>query len=328
VRVRLFVVYFLFLATVTGPGCAPLGDEEGAGRAPRAAGQPPSSRQPAPPLRPVVEPFVETPELVAGNGDAADDVALHPSGYVIGTNKDPHGGLEVYDADGDRRQWLPLGETNNVDLRGDLVVSSNRSRDSVDILAFERGRLRLLRSFPLQFDPYGICLYRDTVVVTASDQGRVEQYSLQGGFLRRLAGIETQSEGCVADDTRRVLYVAEEARGIWKFSADPNGDRNGMLIDAVDGHLAADVEGLTLVEGYLVASSQGDSTFAVYREGKFVGRFRVAGTRAVDEVTDTDGLDASLPLDLLVVHDHANPGGASSNYKFIELSDVFVSSSR
>jgi myo-inositol-hexaphosphate 3-phosphohydrolase len=88
---------------------------------------------------------------VAGRGDDADDVAIHSSGYVIGTSKNDRGGLEVYDARARRRQWLQLGKTNNVDLRGSSVVASNRTRDAVDLLSFRRGRLALVRSFRLPY---------------------------------------------------------------------------------------------------------------------------------------------------------------------------------
>jgi 3-phytase len=250
-------------------------------------------------------------------------VAIHPSGYIIGTNKNDDGGLEVYDRKARRIQWLQLGATNNVDLRGSTVVSSNRTRDTVDVLSFKAGRLALVRSFAVPFEPYGLCLSRDTVIVTANDAGRVEQYSLMGQRLRTLSGIESQSEGCVADDARGVLYVAEEDKGIWRFAADPQASSSGTLIDTVEGNLAADVEGLTIVKGHLIASSQGDSRLVIYKDDKRVADFRIADGGGIDGAVGTDGIDASGALNLLVVHDSENEGGESSNYKFIRLSELF-----
>jgi 3-phytase len=273
---------------------------------------------------PAVRPFAETPSLVLGSGDEADDVAIHPSGFVIGTSKNGRGGLEVYDLKAKRRQWLQLGQTNNVDLRGTTAVASNRSRERVDVLSFKAGRLAFVRSFPVPYEPYGVCLYRKTVFVTANGEGRVEQYSLSGKLLRRLSGIRSQSEGCVADDPRGVLYVAEEDRGIWRFEAAPTAGHSGRLVDSVDsGNLTADVEGLTLVGNRLIASSQGDSSFALYRDDRFVRRFRVSANGPIDEVTGTDGLAASASLGLLVVHDEDNAGGETSNYKFVKLGHLF-----
>lgn len=316
----------LLLAAFSIPGCSSSqdGDEteaqSAASLASTSPAQPPQSRSD---FSSVVRPFAETPSLTIGRGDDADDVAIHASGYVIGTNKNDEGGLEVYDRNGRRLQWLQLGETNNVDLRGSTVVSSNRTRNSVDVLSFEAGRLVLLRSFPVAFEPYGICLSGETVIVTASDAGRVEQYSLTGKPLRRLSGIESQSEGCVADDDDGVIYVAEEEKGIWRFAADGAASSAGTLIDTVQGNLAADVEGLTLVKGHLIASSQGDDRFVIYKGDEFVGRFRIADSGNVDGASGTDGIDANEALNLLVVHDSENEGGESSNYKYVRLSELF-----
>jgi 3-phytase len=268
-------------------------------------------------------PFAETPDLMVGSGDDADDAAIHPSGFVIGTSKNDEGGLEVYDLEGARLQWLQLGQTNNVDLRGRTVVASNRSDDAVDVLALEGGRLEHVRSFPLPFEPYGICLYRDTVVVTAEGGERVEQYSLAGRSLRRLGSITSQSEGCVADEERGVIYVAEEERGIWRFDADPEASPTGALVDGVGPHLDSDVEGLTLAGPFLIVSSQGDSTFAVYRDDEYVASFRITEAAEIDGAEGTDGLAAEPRLDLLVVHDAENEDGRSSNYKYVRLGDVF-----
>jgi 3-phytase len=305
----------LLITGVSLLGCSASRGEDETGAEPRDSRLP--SRRAS--VTSTVKPFAETPSLVVGRDDEADDVAIHPSGYVIGTSKNDRGGLEVYDLQARRRQWLQLGQTNNVDLRGTTAVASNRTRDGVDLLSFKGGRLALVRSFPVPFEPYGICLYRNTVIVTANDEGRVEQYSLSGRLLRRLSGIRSQSEGCVANDARGVLYVAEEERGIWRFKAAPTASRRGTLIDSVDGDLTPDVEGLTVVGKHLIASSQGDSSFAVYRGDSFLGRFRVAASGPIDRVTGTDGLDTSAALDLLVVHDQDNAGGNSSNYKFVKL---------
>jgi 3-phytase len=324
-RALALVALVLPLAAVWISGCSSSQDGERTEAQPTASSPSTSPAQPPQPpssLPSVVRPFAETPSLTVGGGDDADDVAIHPSGYVIGTNKNDEGGLEVYDRAGRRLQWLQLGKTNNVDLRGSTVVSSNRTRNGVDVLSFRGGRLVFLRSFPVAFEPYGICLSGDTVVVTASGAGRVEQYSLTGRPLRRLSGIESQSEGCIADDARGVVYVAEEERGIWKFGADAAAGSAGTLIDTVEGNLAADVEGLALVKGHLIASSQGDDRFAVYRDDEFVGSFRIADRGDVDGASGTDGIDANEALNLLVVHDRRNEGGTSSNYKYVRLGDI------
>jgi len=82
-----------------------------------------------------------------------------------------------------------------------------------------------------------------------------------------------QTEGMVADQEMGFVYIGQEDVGIWKFDAEPNGSNVGKLVDKVkfEGgqNLTDDAEGLTIYygkngTGYLLASSQGDNSFAVY----------------------------------------------------------------
>ena len=80
------------------------------------------------------------------------------------------------------------------------------------------------------------------------------------------------TEGCVADDETGSLYIAEENVAIWRYGAEPGAGTARTQVDTAggNGHLTADIEGLTLYygdggAGYLLASSQGSSTFAIYR---------------------------------------------------------------
>ena len=63
---------------------------------------------------------------MGANGDAADDPAIwvHPTdparSLILGTNKDV--GVYVYGLDGSEKQRLPVGLSNNIDLRGNLAV--------------------------------------------------------------------------------------------------------------------------------------------------------------------------------------------------------------
>ncbi|GIH95534.1 phytase [Planobispora siamensis] len=173
-----------------------------------------------------------------------------------------------------------------------------------------------------------------------------------------------QVEGMVVDAERDVLYAAQETVGIWRMRADLTGEP--VLMDKVRGygvpgtydpgteecafgadpgfggtHLTADAEGLTIYhrsggKGYLLASSQGDSTFAVYRrEGAnaYLGQFRVGADDGIDAAEHSDGaMVMNVPLGekfdegLLVVHDGANlPADGdreNTNFKFVEWDDV------
>ncbi|MEV8463127.1 phytase [Streptomyces griseosporeus] len=176
-----------------------------------------------------------------------------------------------------------------------------------------------------------------------------------------------QVEGMVVDPADGTLYAGQEDVGIWRLRADLTG--TPKLIDRVreygvpatydeateecvagadpgygGKHLTADVEGLTLVteddgDGLLLASSQGDDTFAAYdREvsdaNEYEGGFRVAAASAsLDGSEECDGaaalaepLGRRWPDGLLVVQDgHDSPedtGRTATGFKFVDLGDV------
>lgn len=136
------------------------------------------------------------------------------------------------------------------------------------------------------------------------------------------SGDNPQVEGMVVDPELGVAYLAQEQVGIWKLTADPESGDAPELIHPVDNDvLSADAEGLTIYfgpdgTGYLMASSQGSSTFLVYtREGgnTFLGSYTVGTNGGIDGVEESDGsmvlnvpLGDGFPQGLVVVHDGLN----------------------
>lgn len=304
---------------------------------------------------PWVPPRAETAP-VPSPGDAADDPAIwiHPQmperSLVIGTDK--RSGLVVYDLAGEQVQYLAAGNLNNVDLRTgvrgqpDLTVAVASARDPNELVVLEldhaTGTLSVVgRGEPVVDEPYGICMYLDerhqpSVILNGKD-GLFVQFELHEDYsvteVRRWR-TETQPEGCVADDEAGVLYVGEENYGVWQLPADPGEPPELTSVTAIeDGFLAADVEGLALYRSdgatYLVVSSQGDDSYAVYdtTSGAHLGSFRVGDHPEIDETSETDGIAVtSVPLPgfpngLLVVQDDDNPGG-NQNFKLVSWTDV------
>ncbi|GAA2492486.1 phytase [Streptomyces gobitricini] len=178
-----------------------------------------------------------------------------------------------------------------------------------------------------------------------------------------------QVEGMVVDPANGMLYAGQEDVGVWRVRADLTGAAP-KLIDRVREYgvpgvydeeteectagadpgfggtrLAADVEGLALLteedgDGYLLASSQGDSTFALYdREledaNEYEGGFRVTARAdgSVDGSEECDGaavlnapLGAKYPNGLLVVQDgHDTPVDGdreATNFAFVDLGEL------
>ncbi|MBW4633849.1 MAG: phytase [Iphinoe sp. HA4291-MV1] len=181
---------------------------------------------------------------------------------------------------------------------------------------------------PSSRSAYGITLYRSPVTddyyvfANRRETGDVAQYKLidtgngkigtervRNFTVPTTAGRDAQLEGMVADQELGFLYIGQEDVGIWKYQAEPNGGTSATLIDKVKdlggSYVEDDVEGLSIYygkdgTGYLLASSQGDSTFAAYtREGHndFLGHFAVGNNGAIDSVQESDGADVTnVPL--------------------------------
>ncbi|EHM26690.1 secreted hydrolase [Streptomyces sp. W007] len=180
-----------------------------------------------------------------------------------------------------------------------------------------------------------------------------------------------QVEGMVVDPADGTLYAGQEDVGIWRMPADLRG--KPVLVDKVreygvpgtydeeseecapgkdpgfgGSRVSADVEGLTLLrerngDRYLLASSQGDDTFAAYarrtgRENRavpvYAGGFRVTAASATldgSEVCDgaavvSEPLGSRYPGGLLVVQDGtatpAQDGREATGFKFVDLRKV------
>lgn len=290
--------------------------------------------------------------------DRADDPAIwrnpiNPAASLI-VATDKRAGLYVYGLDGRVRYFVPGGGLNNVDLvdrgrSGILVVASDRSSKATARLQLYRldprtAHLTALGAIPGgSGEAYGVCLWqaRDALYAfSVLKEGAVNQVAIDlagtqptGGIVRRLK-LSSATEGCIVDPRTAILYVGEEDVGIWRFDARRQAARAGELVARVDGsHLVADVEGLALMpdgrhRGFLVASSQGDNAFALFRlpDMSPAGRFRVV-SGSVDGAEETDGIDLvpgpfgrNFGAGLLVVHDGRNE--EAQNFKLIAWQDV------
>jgi 3-phytase len=307
----------------------------------------------------VVETVVTTDPAVD-----ADDPALwadprNPSRAVMfGTDKSD--GLYVHNLDGTVRQFLPSGPVNNVDLRtgfpvpgGErvLVAASNDApgANGVNLYLFDPATLATVDYgfLPTAYEPYGFCLGRrdDTFfLVVTTKAGTVHQMTVAAGptgpviGAARVLTLGSQLEGCVVNDAADTLYVGEEDVGFWRFDFDPAGPTAATEIARVDRiRIRDDVEGLTIMRDrgveYLIVSSQGDSTYPVYRiEGDahiYLGRFAIVEGPVIDGVTSTDGLDAfsgpigPFPEGAVAFHDDMDaPTPGQQNYKIVDWRDI------
>ncbi|OVE81040.1 hypothetical protein BVY04_04305 [bacterium M21] len=313
----------------------------------------------------MVPAFLETTPVPHAS-DAAEDpcIWIHPTdpnlSLIFGTDKD--GGIGVYDLSGTEIQYLDQGRVNGIDLRYNfplddgritLVVASNRSGQCLDCFRLIPDTRRLLQVGRVDVggDLQGCSMYfsqpeQSYYCFVTSPLGTVKQYLLQGnrigdvtGKLVREISFDSRVDACVTDDELGFLYVSEQKEGVWKLFADPGvNDDWRHQVCKVDrfGRVQPDAEGLAIYygmnrTGYLILSSKGNSTFAIFeRNGKnaYVASFGVgsgileAGT-AIDGVSGTDGIDvvnvplgSNFPQGLLVVQDDYNDG-ENQNFKLI-----------
>lgn len=302
---------------------------------------------------------------VGRQGDAADDPAIwiHPEqparSRVLGTNK-KHG-LLAYDLDGKLLQELAVGRLNNVDVRPnfklgaqtvDLAVASNRDHNSLSLFSIDRrsGELREAGEVPTPLkEIYGICLFQpasgEIYAIANGKDGTFLQYRLSApdgrvqGELVRQFNVDSQPEGCVADDQRQRLFIGEEDVGVWAVDARADQPATLTSVIKVGPQLHADVEGLALYQSderdYLVISSQGNDSYLVLdAEPPFAmhGAFRVGLNAAagIDGASETDGLEVTAinlggpwSKGLLVVQDgRKRMPEQTQNFKFVPWADV------
>ncbi len=294
----------------------------------------------------------ETDPVGTGKADAADDPAIwvdpaNPNrALIIATDK--KAGIHVYDLAGNDIAFIKGRLVNNVDVAGNIVAASDRN-DGVNahIAVFRldpatAALTSLGRAAAGTGEAYGFCLKKTApgepltaALIIKDGTVRVGTLAVDGAAPSFTAQwehkIPTQSEGCVFDgDT---LYVGEEDAGIWRLT--PKGAAaDATLVAPVDNQrLVADVEGLATIDHkgqrYLLASSQGDNAYAVFKlpAMDYVGRFAVAAG-AFGATSDTDGIEAvagnfgpAYPDGLFLAQDGDNAPRAQ-NFKLLRWDQI------
>lgn len=182
-----------------------------------------------------------------------------------------------------------------------LFVVHDRGTAALRAFSIDPGTLELrsLTAAPLLLEAEltGLCLYRSSTTgkfyaFAATDPGQLQQWELsprdgaiQGRLVRNIA-VGAGAGHCAADEMEQVVYVADEAVGIWRIAAEPEADlasRELLDLTAPRGHLGEEVKGLALLHGattnYLLAADEDAAAVYVYKlpEAKHVGKFTLAG---------------------------------------------------
>ncbi|WP_420421110.1 phytase [Simkania sp.] len=246
---------------------------------------------------------------------------------LICNDKSPFGALFVFDLNGkeisrSHHMNRPVGVSvrNGIKMKNgdviDVVGCGVRGTNEIKIFKMDPKSRELIDvthtagiSSGFRSDTYGFCLYKRQsdgqlfCFVSTKHTDNIHQFRLDDdgtgrfkGTLVRKFGVTHQRsfvEGMVADDEYGYYYAADERHAILKFQADPDVKKDPFIraFGLADG-IKGDREGLALYKkangkGYLLVSSQGDSTFKIYERtgnNKFVKSIHAEG------VTKTDGI--------------------------------------
>ena len=186
-----------------------------------------------------------------------------------------------------------------------------------------------------------------SVVFVNDKNGTYQQYQLVAtahkitGYMVRTFSVESQPEGCVANDNTGQLFVGEEDSGIWVIGADPEAGTRMTSLAKVGDVLHDDVEGMGIYEGtgssFLVVSSQGNNSYAVFEAlepYRYRGSFRIGmnAQEGIDGASETDGLEVTsanlggvFSEGMLVVQDGRNVmPSMPQNFKYVPWNNIRV----
>ncbi len=205
--------------------------------------------------------------------------------------------------------------------------------------------------------PYGITLYQRPsdgamFAIESSKDGaaakNLHQYRLEhdgagkvkGTFVRTIGKgiIGTVVEGLTTDDKLGYIYACEEPAAVRKFYADPDLGHDQQIVAFATGDgISGDREGVAVYgcvdgTGYILVSSQGNTTVKVYRREGDNGnphKHALLTTIKTNGSSGTDGLDVTnrptspqFPKGFLITHN--SPGKQFKLYAWEDIAKDYM----
>ena len=284
---------------------------------------------------------------------------------LIGNDKSENGALYVWDVFGNfisktKTINRPVGVDVRYDMKMqdkniDIVVCGVRSTNEIKVFEIDSNKKELIdittdKKIFSNFtkDTYGLTLYKRPsdgeifAFVSSKAKDNIHQIHLKDNGLGKVEGelvrsfgkkdINSFVEGMVADDSLGFVYFSDETNAILKYIADPNKNDNKLVSKfAKKDGIKGDREGLALykereTEGYLVLSSQGNSTFKIYQrenDNKFIKTTSPKGVKNTDGIAITNiSIMPNYPKGIFAAHN-----GAGKNFVLYDWQAFFNQSS-
>lgn len=270
------------------------------------------------------------------------------SSLLIGNDKMVGGSLYCWGIDGKLvSKSAPINRSTGVavgygfpfgDKKIDIVVTADRSLNQLRVFQIDVHTRKLLEittqsgiATEHHGEAYGVALYKrpkdEKFFAFISTKAKEDIHQIQldddgnGGIkgkVIRSFGKEDQEsfiEGMCVDDELGFLYCSDEDSAILKYDANPAVDNNQLVLRfAKDDGIQGDREGLALYleeggKGYLILSSQGNSTFKIYQRAgnnAFVKTCYPPGVKDSDGIAATSARLPNYPKGMMACHN--SPG--------------------
>jgi 3-phytase len=240
-------------------------------------------------------------------------------------------------------------------IKTDIVAVNNRTTNTIQFYKVNASTRNLISAGSINIsgvfddEDYGLSLYKSPFtgkysVFVVDYKGTIAQWLLfddagvvaavGGTFIRRWEtganATNDIAEGMVCDDELGKLYVSRENYEVAVYSAEPDSataKQTHFASVGTDG-VAADIEGITIYyaangNGYIIFSSQGNSTFKVYDRKpphNYVKTFTVTGVGSTDGVDVCNlNLNSTFSEGIFLCHTGASAPYLIKGVKFQDL---------
>lgn len=174
------------------------------------------------------------------------------------------------------------------------LLATNKNNNKPSLFSIEENTLKLLNEFESpKFNIDGLCLHYDSPYLFGfylDGEGRGQQWLLPDTLAAKPIRSFATAPGsfCAVDDNKQVLYISEEATGIWAYDANAES-QSGRALDALSaqwgGFIGNNVAALAAIpNGYAVISAD-DQLVTLVEDGELVQQFSLKSSVKTEQLS-------------------------------------------